>query len=447
MAEGKTIAILISNGTYPNWGDTQAAEHDPTIKNAKASHHEFKKIISDLHYFGSDESPIQLIEFEDKESSEIRKAIQRATKDCKAADTLYLYYVGHGLKKTDGNLYLTTVDTEYNYVETSSISSSDMRKLLDDCQAGRKIVILDCCFAGYFLSGTQDADWNSQHIQEMQEMKGTFYMFSSPSGKRSKFKKDDETLATYFTLAMVEAIKEGDQSGGQYFTALEVLDLIEKKIDVLRVEEEDPEIPDPDKAIRKNAEKFPFCKNARYVPSLSEEDKELNDLITNPVRGSVRSWQKKYPGSKRQEESRNLLRKIENTETEIEEVLKIPPKERKKTLLDLADKFPEWKDMYELVMDLYDAAVDEARLSYATSPLAKVEGTPVEKVSGDKAVITQPKTEENKKAHSPDDNLPGMEAASIEQEQDKTPNTAVINKETKTESPGDQNPRSAVEKP
>jgi len=362
MAEGKTIAILISNGDYPNWGP-QAAEHDPTIKNAKASHSEFKKIISDLHYFGSEESPIQLIEFPDKESPEIRRGVQRVTQECKASDTLYLYYVGHGLKKTDGNLYLTTKDTEYDLVETSSISSSEIRKLLGNCQAGRKIVILDCCFAGYFLGGTQDADWNTQHIHEMQEMKGTFYMFSAPSGQRSKFKKNDETLATYFTLALTKAIKEGDPKAGDYFTALEILDLVEKNIDELREIEEDPDIPDPDKEIKKNAEKFPFCRNVQYVRRLSQEDTELNDIIANPTIEKVRAWQDNHSESPRFDETIDLLLVLENAETELNTLSSLPAAERAQALALFAKKHSKFKELRRMALDRFDKAKKEARAS------------------------------------------------------------------------------------
>ena len=403
MGQGKTYAILISNGSYPSWGEEAIKTHDPTIANATASLTEFQRILSDTHYFGSDESKIEIYPLADKESSEVRRTIQKITQTCTSEDSLYLYYVGHGLKKTDGSLYLTTLDSEYELVETTSVSSIEIRNLLARCRAGRKIIILDCCFAGYFLEGSQDAAWDSVHISEMQKLTGTFYMFSSPSNNRSKFNREDKALPTYFTLALVEAIRQGTTEDDEYLTGLQVLDLVEGKIKELQ--NKDAEIPLPDKEVKNNADKFIFCKNGKHVAKLSKEDLDLNAAKANPTKVSVRNWMRDFPGSLRQKEALNLLRQIEMTDVEIKETSKIEDTgKRRLVLLDLADKYGWWSDVYIRVMDLYDKTDLEEKSPAVSSGLSKVEGKVEEKDAQARETPSLLRGEDNRNAGS-DKNL------------------------------------------
>jgi len=230
--------------------------------------------------------------------------------------------------------------------------------------------------------------------------------------------------------------------GSDYLKAEEIYEELCQRLDKLRNVEE-PEIPHPVPKTDGEAGNFFVCKNSKYKPELKDDELELNQIKANPNRPEIRGWQKKYPNNKKlQEESRKLLRMIDDAEIEIEEVLKISPKERKRTLLDLADKFSEWKDMYEIVMSLYDSAVDEAKQLNATSPLAKVQTSPVEKVGGITKVQSQQQKEENRKASSPENNFSNNDAASGIGE-DKTANLTISEKEKEAGSPENQSARPA----
>ncbi|MFI9310990.1 caspase domain-containing protein [Streptomyces triculaminicus] len=64
-----------------------------------------------------------------------------------ATDTLLLYYGGHGLLARSGELTLAATDTNPDR-PFSSVPYNDVREVLALSRARRKVLILDCCFAG-----------------------------------------------------------------------------------------------------------------------------------------------------------------------------------------------------------------------------------------------------------------------------------------------------------
>src|ERR1700722_13382448 len=64
-------------------------------------------------------------------------------------DVLLLYYVGHGLRTSHGQLALALRDTSSDpeLVRHTAIAYKDVAEILRGCPAKTKLVILDCCYA------------------------------------------------------------------------------------------------------------------------------------------------------------------------------------------------------------------------------------------------------------------------------------------------------------
>ena len=69
-------------------------------------------------------------------------------------DQIIFYFSGHGVKDDKGRLYLITTDSRRRLLASTAISALFIREQLDQCRSRRKVIILDCCYAGAFPDGT-----------------------------------------------------------------------------------------------------------------------------------------------------------------------------------------------------------------------------------------------------------------------------------------------------
>ena len=72
-------------------------------------------------------------------------------------DLLLLYYSGHGILGRGNRLYLATAGSNLDSPRDHSISARDIREFIEDCRAGRQIVVLDCCHSGAFAEHAKAA--------------------------------------------------------------------------------------------------------------------------------------------------------------------------------------------------------------------------------------------------------------------------------------------------
>lgn len=87
----------------------------------------------------------------DEKMDHLRRAIGRFFRQAKREDTLLLYFSGHGIRdELSGELYLATIDTEYEDLSATAIRADFIREKIQYSAATRKILILDCCYSGAF---------------------------------------------------------------------------------------------------------------------------------------------------------------------------------------------------------------------------------------------------------------------------------------------------------
>lgn len=66
---------------------------------------------------------------------------------------MMIYITGHGIKDMDGKLYFAARDTQQDALESTAISAAWISSLLDKCSSERRLLVLDCCYAGAFPDG------------------------------------------------------------------------------------------------------------------------------------------------------------------------------------------------------------------------------------------------------------------------------------------------------
>lgn len=129
---------------------------------------------------------------------EILDAVHDAAE--KATDTLLLYYAGHGLLTSSGELTLAASDTVHRRSFTA-IPFDNVREALTTSPARRKALILDCCFSGRAVQGSMGT------VAELAATTGT-YVLSSTSATRLSLAPSNKSYPE-FTGALIDTLNRG----------------------------------------------------------------------------------------------------------------------------------------------------------------------------------------------------------------------------------------------
>lgn len=86
-------------------------------------------------------------------SYDVRRYANKLFTEAKRDDLILFYVSGHGVKDETGRLYFATADTERQLLASTGVSADFIRDLVDNSQARRIAVWLDCCYAGAFPAG------------------------------------------------------------------------------------------------------------------------------------------------------------------------------------------------------------------------------------------------------------------------------------------------------
>lgn len=118
------------------------------------------------------------------------------------ADTFVLYYSGHGLTDTRGDLYLCHTGTRPEHVEYTAFEYEKVRRILLSSPARRKLVVLDCCHAGQAVN-TLSADGLSGVV----DIRGAHVLAAAAATRKALAPPDEEHTA--FTAVLLEVLRDG----------------------------------------------------------------------------------------------------------------------------------------------------------------------------------------------------------------------------------------------
>lgn len=142
-------ALLIGNQNYEREEDR-----------LKGAHGDLERMKDTLghNYFGDDNTQFKSVGVErDLSGSDMLKAIEDHFSDVKEGDVSYFYYSGHGGKDLAGRSALIGIDREF-------VSVDQIEKALN-AVPGKKVVIIDACNSGGFIS-RQNLLGRGQHLEE-----------------------------------------------------------------------------------------------------------------------------------------------------------------------------------------------------------------------------------------------------------------------------------------
>jgi len=144
---GRRLALLIGNDDYQDGVLSQLMKPTADVPRlARALQHpeigRFDEVVCLLN----------------EPTDDVRRAIARFFAEKAPDDLLLLYVVGHAALDASNHLHLTTQDTEHNLLRGTAVSATFIADEMDNCQAARQLLILDCYFSRALASDKQSAN-------------------------------------------------------------------------------------------------------------------------------------------------------------------------------------------------------------------------------------------------------------------------------------------------
>ena len=178
-----------------------------------------------------------------------------------ATGVLLVYYVGHGVLSTRGELCLTVTSSRPDRPRITGLSWDIIADTLRMCPARVRLVILDCCFAGRAiesLTGDDDAA-----LADVAHIDGVYTLTATTRNRTAHVpppaRQDD--ACTSFTGALNELIHAGIPGRPSRLTFSDIYPVLRQRL-------RDRGLPIPSQRGTDTAHQFPFTVNAASGPGV-----------------------------------------------------------------------------------------------------------------------------------------------------------------------------------
>ena len=130
-----------------------------------------------------------------------------------AEDTLLVYFAGHGRTGSRNELFLCLPDTDPDELPYSAWPYDELRRVVADSRATKKVVILDCCFSGRALA---DQAGDEETILGQVGIEGT-YLLTATAANAVALAPPGERY-TAFTGTLLGLLNKGIPDGPELLT-------------------------------------------------------------------------------------------------------------------------------------------------------------------------------------------------------------------------------------
>ncbi|GHH07089.1 caspase family protein [Streptomyces rubradiris] len=197
-----------------------------------------------------------------------------------AKDTLLLYYAGHGVKGHNrGELRLTSTSSRPGAPYTATLYD-DIRDILLNSSARRRIVILDCCYAGSALGIMADP---TQSLADYALIEGTYLI--AAAGETQPARSDGENGFTAFTGELINILRNGTPDA--HLALLDLDTVFNQLTQALRAKS----LPTPQRRVRNSPGTLAIAWNRQWMEqqlnklhaaSANSDQAPVNTAITAP---------------------------------------------------------------------------------------------------------------------------------------------------------------------
>ncbi|MFE9575758.1 caspase family protein [Nocardia sp. NPDC006044] len=224
-----------------------------------------KNILTDPNLCGWPKECVTVIE-DPHRPIDVGRPLRKFALDATEADTLLVYFVGHGVLNELGELCLVLKETEQSDVDFSGLEYDKLRAHLKNSQARTKIVILDCCHSGKAIEALSGSD---SEIADRTEISGAYTLTAAEQAAHVPSSGGQDSR-TSFTNALVELIRHGVPGGDEFLNLSTIYGKLTQRLI-------SNGLPRPNQRGTNNVENFEFARNSAYssvvsdVPTVSQQ--------------------------------------------------------------------------------------------------------------------------------------------------------------------------------
>ncbi len=223
LPAGPRAALFIATGRYSALPQLDAAARDAA---------EISRALADPNI-----GAFEVTSIVDRNVEEIRSALEDFLEQRHRGDTIVVYVSCHGLLDKQDRLYFAATDTRKDRLAETGVEAGWLLDRLEECQAARQVVILDCCNSGAFgrAGGKGEADANLRlPLRFSSTGRGRAVLTATRASQRSGEgdRIDVVRTSSVFTSALVEGLRTGtaDADGDGYVSVDEAYTYAYEKV-------------------------------------------------------------------------------------------------------------------------------------------------------------------------------------------------------------------------
>ena len=143
----------------------------------------------------------------------LRKQLPAWLKRAEENDTILMFFSGHGFLDDRGQGFLAPTDCDKENLGLSSLRTDDLRDMLVQCKATRKVLILDCCHAGSLKSAETTGSSGEELGRVFRNASGLFTLASCRASEQShEWREKGQGLFTYFLVKGLQGEADFDRN-------------------------------------------------------------------------------------------------------------------------------------------------------------------------------------------------------------------------------------------
>jgi len=156
-------------------------------------------------------------------------SLKSVVKTAQPGDKVLIYFSGHGIEENN-QTWLLASDSRLSMLDRTAIQLAEVNRILSECQADSKILILDACHSGAVKdkggSGTMTSDFKDTAFTEV-----TGRATLSSSGLNESSYDYDEKRHSAFTYFLLEGIKgKADSNADNIVSLTEISDYVKTEV-------------------------------------------------------------------------------------------------------------------------------------------------------------------------------------------------------------------------
>lgn len=195
--------VLVGTAVYTHQLDLPAVRNNLT---------ELAAIVNDPALWGVPEENIRVCE-DASSPSAVADIVREAARSVSDDGLLLIYFAGHGLINYDGTLVLSLPATDPEFPGEAGLQYESIRRAVIRSPARRKLVILDCCYAGRASDDMAGDSVTSgtDAVADKAEIEGTCLLVSAPRNRTAQ--APEGATYTAFTGELVRLLRGGLPGG------------------------------------------------------------------------------------------------------------------------------------------------------------------------------------------------------------------------------------------